>query len=288
MPTASTTAPYSSASLEVPSPITIVPYQTVDINCSVFQEDIELKLWHETTPGSLTERIPDGIFLIRRNNTFRIIQGRQSDEGKYYCQNAGLHKIPVAILTFPGNIQIRFLGCIETRHAFFFSNLGDKWFWAFCLISHPYFYEWLLFENFSDKNPPKIINFTTRASVNASQNVRLFCETEGTPSFANIKWFRNGHLIGSCKGDPKRNKTCFLHRLQGKYSLSRRGSGAELVIKKALHPFDSGVFTCVAINSAGTDNKTVTLDIHGRSLIEVIWPGDCFITASNTSCLQRI
>ncbi|XP_022801625.1 vascular endothelial growth factor receptor 2-like [Stylophora pistillata] len=219
MPTALTTATYPSASLEVPSPITIIPYQTVDINCSMFQADIELKLWHETTPGFLTERIPDGIFLIRRNNTFRIIQGRQSDEGKYYCQNAGFRKIQVAILTFP------------------------------------------------DKNPPKIINFTTRASVNASQNVRLFCETEGTPFFANIKWFRNGHLIGSCTGDPQRNKTCFLHRLQGKYSISRRGSGAELVIKKAFHPFDSGIFTCVAINSAGTDNKTVTLDIHEKPLL---------------------
>ena len=121
----------------------------------------------------------------------------------------------------------------------------------------------------SDEKPPKIINFTTRASVNASQNVRLFCETEGKPPLA-FKWFRNGRLIGSCKGDLERKRTCFLHRQQGKYNVSWRGSGTELVIKKAFHPFDTGVFTCVAMNSAGTDNKTVTLDIHGRSLIKAM------------------
>lgn len=121
----------------------------------------------------------------------------------------------------------------------------------------------------SDEKPPKIINFTTRASVNASQNVRLFCETGGKPPLA-FKWFRNGRLIGSCKGDLERKRTCFLHRQQGKYNVSWRGSGTELVIKKAFHPFDTGVFTCVAMNSAGTDNKTVTLDIHGRSLIKAM------------------
>lgn len=108
VPTASTTTIYPSASLEV-SLITIVPNQLVDINCSMFQADIELKLWHETTPGFLNQRIPDGVSVIRQNNTFKIMQGQQSDEGKYYCQNAD-QKIQVAILTFSGNIQIYVLG----------------------------------------------------------------------------------------------------------------------------------------------------------------------------------
>lgn len=213
VPTASTTTIYPSSV----SWITIVPNQLVDINCSMFQADIELKLWHETTPGFLNQRIPDGVSVIRQNNTFKIMQGQQRDEGKYYCQNAD-QKIQVAILTF------------------------------------------------SDGKPPKIINFTTRASVNASQNVRLFCETEGKPPLA-FKWFRNGRLIGSCKGDLERKRTCSLHRQQGKYNVLWRGSGTELVIKKAFHPFDTGVFTCVAMNSAGTDNKTVTLDIHEKPVL---------------------
>lgn len=105
MPTASTTTIYPSSV----SWITIVPNQLVDINCSMFQADIELKLWHETTPGFLNQRIPDGVSVIRQNNTFKIMQGQQRDEGKYYCQNAD-QKIQVAILTFSGNIQIYVLG----------------------------------------------------------------------------------------------------------------------------------------------------------------------------------
>ena len=105
VPTASTTTIYPSSV----SWITTVPNQLVDINCSMFQADIELKLWHETTPGFLNQRIPDGVSVIRQNNTFKIMQGQQRDEGKYYCQNAD-QKIQVAILTFSGNIQIYVLG----------------------------------------------------------------------------------------------------------------------------------------------------------------------------------
>ena len=105
VPTASTTTIYP---LSV-SWIIIVPNQLVDINCFMFQADIELKLWHETTPGFLNQRIPDGVSVIRQNNTFKIMQGQQSDEGKYYCQNAD-QKIQVAFLTFSGNIQIYVLG----------------------------------------------------------------------------------------------------------------------------------------------------------------------------------
>ena len=104
--------PTASKRTIYPSPvswITIVPNQLVDINCSMFQADIELKLWHETTPGFLNQRIPDGVSVIRQNNTFKIMQGQQRDEGKYYCQNAD-KKIQVAILTFSGNIQIYVLG----------------------------------------------------------------------------------------------------------------------------------------------------------------------------------
>lgn len=38
------------------------------------------------------------------------------------------------------------------------------------------------------------------------------------------------------------------------------------MIKNTFHPFDTGVFTCVAANAGGMDNKTVYLDIHGKSL----------------------
>ena len=36
------------------------------------------------------------------------------------------------------------------------------------------------------------------------------------------------------------------------------------MIKNVLHPFDTGDFTCVAVNTIGMDNKTVHLDIYGK------------------------
>ena len=88
----------------VSSLITILPYQPVNINCTMFQSNLEVNLWQESTSGSLIRRIPDGVTLIRQDSVFTITLGRQSDEGTYYCQAAGSQKIPAAILTFPGNI----------------------------------------------------------------------------------------------------------------------------------------------------------------------------------------
>lgn len=68
------------------------------------QDDFEVNLWQESTPGIYIQRLPDGVVLTRQGNVFTITQGRQSDEGTYYCQAAGSHKIPAAILTFPGKI----------------------------------------------------------------------------------------------------------------------------------------------------------------------------------------
>lgn len=100
--------------------------------------------------------------------------------------------------------------------------------------------------------------------MNASQNVKLFCGTEGKSPFADVKWFKNGVRVGSCMGELQQNKTCVLHQHQRKYSIFWKGSGAELMIKNVFHPFDTGEFTCVAVNSVGMDNKTVYLDIYGK------------------------
>ena len=100
--------------------------------------------------------------------------------------------------------------------------------------------------------------------MNASQNVKLFCEMEGSPPFADVQWFKNGVSVGRCKGELQHNKTCVLDQHQGKYSISWRGSGAELMIKNVFHPFDTGEFTCIAVNTFGMDNKTVRLEIYGN------------------------
>ena len=80
----------------------IAPYQPVDIVCRMFQADFEINLWQESTPGTLTQRAADGVVIIRQGNTFTITQGRQNDEGTYYCQAANSSKIQAAVLTFPG------------------------------------------------------------------------------------------------------------------------------------------------------------------------------------------
>ena len=112
--------------------------------------------------------------------------------------------------------------------------------------------------------PPNIINFETKILVNASQTRRLICEAEAQPLFPDMEWFKNGVRLGSCKGELRQNKTCRLHSDQSKYKITWTGSGAELTIRNALHPFDDGDFTCVASNTAGVDNRTVTLDVHGK------------------------
>lgn len=95
--------------------------------------------------------------------------------------------------------------------------------------------------------------------------MRLICETEGQPPFADVKWLKNGAHVGSCEGELQQNKTCRVHGDQTKYKITWTGSGAELIIRNAFHPFDSGDFTCVASNAVGEDSRTVSLDVHGKS-----------------------
>ena len=73
--------------------------------------------------------------------------------------------------------------------------------------------------------------------------------------------------MGTCKGDvQEKTKICSVVSEFSKYQLFWKGSGAELVIHKALYPFDAGEFTCLARNAAGIDKKTVMLVIHGMSI----------------------
>ena len=108
-----------------------------------------------------------------------------------------------------------------------------------------------------------------RIFANASQTMRLVCETEDQPLFADFEWLKNGAYVGSCRGRLQQNKTCRLHgdeTNKAKYKITWTGSGAELTIKNVFHPFDSGNFTCIARNAAGEDTKTVTLAVHGKSV----------------------
>lgn len=88
-----------------PSVTEIVPYQPVDIVCRMFQAEFEVNLWQESTPGTFIQRAADGVAIIRQGNAFTITQGRQNDEGAYYCQAANSQKILAAVLTFPGKVQ---------------------------------------------------------------------------------------------------------------------------------------------------------------------------------------
>ena len=81
-----------------------MPYQPVDIVCRMFQADFEINLWQESTPGTFIQRAADGVAIIRQGNAFTITQGRQNDEGTYYCQAANSQKILAAVLTFPGKV----------------------------------------------------------------------------------------------------------------------------------------------------------------------------------------
>ena len=79
----------------------------------MFQADVEVTLWQESTPGVFVQRLPDGVALTRQGNVFTITHGRQSDEGTYYCQTAGSKKIPTAILTFPGKVLKTKINAVE-------------------------------------------------------------------------------------------------------------------------------------------------------------------------------
>jgi len=98
----STTPPHLPTTQVAPSVTEITPYQPVDIVCPVFQADFEINLWQQSTSGTFNQRTADGVAIIRQGNTFTITQGRQNDEGTYYCQAANSQKILAAVLTFPG------------------------------------------------------------------------------------------------------------------------------------------------------------------------------------------
>ena len=70
----------------------------------MFQADFEIHLWQESTPGTFIQRAADGVAIIRQGSTFTITQGRQNDEGTYYCQAANSQKFLAAVLTFPGKM----------------------------------------------------------------------------------------------------------------------------------------------------------------------------------------
>ena len=102
--TPSTTSPSVPPKQVVPSVIEIVPYQAVDVVCRMFQADLEINLWQESTPGSFIQRTADGVAITRQGNIFTITQARQNDKGTYYCQAANTKKILAAVLTFPGKM----------------------------------------------------------------------------------------------------------------------------------------------------------------------------------------
>ena len=99
-----TTPPFSTTKQTAPSVTEIVPYQPVDIVCRMFQADFEINLWQESTPGTYIQRTADGVAIIRQGNTFTITQGRQNDEGTYYCQAVNSNKLLAAVLTFSGEV----------------------------------------------------------------------------------------------------------------------------------------------------------------------------------------
>lgn len=99
-PSQSTTVPITTSTQVTATPpvIAIRPYQPVDISCDMFRPDMQLDLWQEVSPGTVIQRIPDGISLIRQGNVFTISQGRSIDKGTYYCHADGYRKVPSVVL----------------------------------------------------------------------------------------------------------------------------------------------------------------------------------------------
>ena len=107
-PSQSTPVPITPSTQVTSAPpvIAIRPYQPVDISCDMFRPDMQLALWQEVSPGTVIQRIPDGISLIRQGNMFKISQGRSTDQGTYYCQTDGSRKVPSVALMHAGDGKI--------------------------------------------------------------------------------------------------------------------------------------------------------------------------------------
>ncbi|KAM9476100.1 hemicentin-1 isoform 3-T3 [Clarias gariepinus] len=92
--------------------------------------------------------------------------------------------------------------------------------------------------------PPKILVGESDVSVIQGFQSLLPCSAQGVPE-PKIHWEKNGDVI---------------QNLRGKLTVLRSG---ELIIERT-QPSDAGVFTCVAVNAAGSSHHKVQLFVHMR------------------------
>ena len=117
---------------------------------------------------------------------------------------------------------------------------------------------------FLDLKPVRIQNFPTRVTVNSSEDVKLVCKVDGTPT-PDLEWTKDGQQVGVCSGNVRStDKTC--RQTQGtgaRYRVRWIGSGSELHVQHTMHPFDAGNFTCEAIGPTGRDSAAAEVTIQG-------------------------
>ncbi|XP_035392059.1 hemicentin-1 [Electrophorus electricus] len=112
--------------------------------------------------------------------------------------------------------------------------------------------------------PPMIPIGQSELSVLQGFQALLPCTAQGVPD-PRVHWEKDGTAVPS---------------LPGKFTVLRSG---ELIIERA-EPGDAGLFTCVAVNSAGTARHSIQLSINTRPTFKEL-PGDVTLSVGETLSL---
>ncbi|XP_076859373.1 hemicentin-1 isoform X2 [Brachyhypopomus gauderio] len=112
--------------------------------------------------------------------------------------------------------------------------------------------------------PPVISTGQSELSVLQGFQALLPCAAQGVPD-PRVHWEKDGKAVPS---------------LPGKFTMLRSG---ELIIERS-EPADDGLFTCVAVNAAGTARHSVQLSVNTRPAFKEL-PGDVVLSVGHTLSL---
>ena len=111
--------------------------------------------------------------------------------------------------------------------------------------------DYLNFFPFDVPEPPRIRPFIFESEIHAGKDTQVTCYVSDGDTPLSIRWYFHGREVGHNMG----------------VTTMKLGSRSSILNIEAVTHGHSGVYTCVASNSAGTDRAKGTLTVHGIILL---------------------